>query len=138
MRLHIGALLTLRSSSLENLSIKEVEEMPRVLVDADSVNAKGTTVVGEAITKDGAEFYNDGAVRILLVNVTESSATITIPTPMKIDGDLEVDEREYTLAAGEIIIAGPFSRQIYNQAEDKVYIDADDANSRDVEVTVFR
>lgn len=113
--------------------------MARKVLNTQTFNAKGKnlTNVAEAIGDEGASFFNDGSVVVLFINDTEGAGAITIPTPMKVDGDLDVGEREYSVSAGEILIAGPFSRQVYNQDDGSVYINADNEDTQDVKVVIL-
>jgi len=102
--------------------------MARGLLAPTTLDDSGVVLpAGTAQTADGTSFVNHGEEILLLKNTGAGSHTVTIQTPATRD-DLDVDEREVTIAAGVTKLAGPFTPSLYNQPGDdsnKVFVDID-------------
>jgi len=112
--------------------------MPRLLLTTHTVSSQAELDVDAEletiILADGAEFLNNGVERLLFKNGSLAARTITVVTPFQQDA-LDLEDRVYTVAAGDTIIAGPFSRAVYSQTGNKVYINV---SGEDVDAVVFK
>lgn len=100
--------------------------MARVALTLLTADRDGISVADAALTAaiaDGHSFVNDGRTVLLLQNTNAATRTITVQTPVTVDG-LAVAELTITLPAttGRIITA-TFPRTVYNQSDGSVYID---------------
>jgi len=95
---------------------------PVELDDAGVAIPAGTTG-----TADGYSFTNHGKEIVGIKNGGAAPHTVTVQTPATRD-DLDIDEREVTIAAGATKLIGPLTPSIYNQVGDdsgKVFVDLD-------------
>lgn len=78
--------------------------------------ARGTRLqMQPADTAGPNTFANDGKV-LLYVEAPLGNlgpATIVVITPVKADGDLNIANRKYTIAPGEVWLLGPFPPEYY-------------------------
>lgn len=104
--------------------------MPRTelpIMVSDPAGQSVTAFVVSVTAANGAQFDNEGRVRLLVTNGTGASITLTARTPIQVrDGSgtpLDVSERTITVPAGQTWLWGKFDASIYNQPDSKVYID---------------
>lgn len=98
--------------------------MVRQIITEQAAVDSGITpaeVVGHV---DGHEFDNDTRTIILFENTGAGPHTVTIPTPMTVNG-LAVADRTYVIAAGDKVVAGPFQRALYDQTGRKGWVNFD-------------
>lgn len=98
--------------------------MVRQIISEQDTSDAGITpaeVVGHV---DGHEFDNDLKTVIVIENTGAGAHTVTIPTPMTVNG-LAVADRTYVMAAGDKLVAGPFQRQLYEQSGHKIWVNFD-------------
>lgn len=91
------------------------------------------------VSADGANqnaFLNDGRTFLHVKNGGGSSITVTIDTPITVDGVLAVGNLAVGVTNGQERIIGPFPPNIYNQTDGKVYVDWSAVTS--VTVAAFR
>lgn len=71
---------------------------------------------------DGNYFANDGRVFLHVINGSGSSINVTVGTPGSVDG-LAISDLVVAVPAGDERMIGPFPTNIYNQADNTVYVD---------------
>ena len=76
--------------------------------------------IAESFGTGEVTFSNSGNVIVLLHNTTISPITVTIETPATFDVDLDLDDREVSVPAEDILIIGPFPARLYNDSEQVV------------------
>lgn len=76
---------------------------------------------------DGADFVNDGTVRLRVANASGGDITLTALTPITVgDGGaaaLAVADRAVSVVDGTVRYFGPYPTGIFNQSNGKVYLD---------------
>jgi hypothetical protein len=87
------------------------------------IKSDGLSPVYTPATADGHAFVNDGEVALHVINGGASPVTVTIETPLTIDG-LAVSDRTITIPAGEERFVGGLSPRTYNQADGTVFVNA--------------
>lgn len=98
-------------------------------IDTQGITNPSYTVIGT----DGIAFKNDG--RVLAHVVAPSAATLTIATPATVNGDLQIDDRTFSLAIDDELLIGKFDIKYYNNADGEVLVDSD---VNDTEIFVFK
>lgn len=106
--------------------------MARAEVTVNTLNRAPTAVNSYTdIGADGVKFKNTGKEFIIVKRDAASTSTITITTPITIDG-LAVTDLTVAMAAGDSAvqekILGPFPTQYYNNEGGYVYVSSTDAN----------
>lgn len=91
-----------------------------------------------AIGADGLAVPNDGRVYLLLKNITAGIIDVTIPTPVLFDTDLSLNDRVISVPANDMVLAGPFNRNLYNQNDNVIHLDVAGADADDIEVVAFK
>src|SRR4051812_23213643 len=66
---------------------------------------------------------NDGQI-MLIVKTVGTGCTLTIPTPGTVDG-LAIADKSYVIGTNQERHIGPFPPNVYNQADNGVYLDFD-------------
>ena len=104
--------------------------MARTLITANTPTTSGLQVhTGVDIAADvanGNEFDNSGNVFLLVRNSDASAHTLTLNTPLAVDGTA-LPVRTVSITASSARWFGPFSPEIYNQTNGRVAIDSDSA-----------
>lgn len=81
--------------------------------------------VGETMTTssgDGMQFVNNNATWVRIDNSYTETITATFITPREING-LPIDDLDVAVEAGQVMLAGPFPGDTFNNAGNLVYID---------------
>ena len=81
----------------------------------------------------GAEYRNSGREWIRIGNTSGSTTTITIPIPRLVDG-AGTASKTWTVLNNAYLYLPPFPTDIYNYANEKVYLNTTQA----IAVVVFR
>lgn len=110
--------------------------MARVDIAPVELDDAGVNPPSTAGTVDGWSFTNHGKEFAILKNTGAGSHTVTIVTTETVD-DLAVPDRTIAIPAGETRIAGPFAPGIYNDANNKVFVNID-ATPAEVAIQVCR
>lgn len=87
----------------------------------DGLNATYTTPAA-AGANEGVAFPNTGRETMHVKNASAGAVTLTIPTPLTIDG-LAVADRTVSVPAGGDRFIGPFPGEYYNQSDGHVYVE---------------
>ena len=97
--------------------------MAREALTAQELSCAGVTPSYTAAVADGHSIAGDGRTFLHVKNAGASSVTVTVQTPLTVDG-LGVSDQTVTLAAttGDKMI-GPFTPATFEQADGSVYID---------------
>ena len=74
---------------------------------------------------ESVSFTNKNNVFIHIKNNTAGTVTAVIKTPLVVNGDLTVADREIETADGEEYLVGPFQPGIYNQSDGTVVVEGD-------------
>jgi len=102
-----------------------VAAMTELTPESPDRNAVGNQIALDVeLDADGNWFINTGKEILVLDNVDTVPRTLTIQTPLLIDGDLAAGEREITLADGQQFVIGPFPVGIYSEdhSEGKIVV----------------
>lgn len=78
------------------------------------------------VAADGSNqnaFFNDGRTFLHVKNGGGSSITVTIDTPITVDGVLAVGNLAVGVTNGQERFIGPFPTNIYNQSDGRVHVD---------------
>jgi hypothetical protein len=96
--------------------------MARTDITAQQIVRTGLEETFIAATADGQMFANDGRMILHVKNGAGAPINVTIQTPGSVDG-LAIAEQVVAVTNGEERFIGPFPTNIYNQADEKVYVD---------------
>lgn len=98
-----------------------------------AVTQTGLNLATENITTDGKKIPNNGSLIIFIDNQSGGARTITVQTPLSLEGDLTVQERTINVPNTEQRYIGKLTPSTYNQQSGAdagmVYVDADTATS---------
>lgn len=83
------------------------------LVPSDTVN-------GNTFSNEGANYPSWIVLSNLSAQPGSPDAVVTIKPGNKVDIDLTVSDRVFTIPAGQWIVAGPFDKAIFNQSDGTV------------------
>ena len=73
---------------------------------------------------NGSQFINDGSTVLGIYNADPvNTMTITIQVPKLVDGNLTVQNRVYYAPPLMTYLIGKLPKDVYNQADNNVYID---------------
>lgn len=108
--------------------------MARVDVATEQITSSGLVPNLTEPTVDG-DVIDSGRVALLVENTTAGTVNATAQTPLQLDGDLDLAERQFAIPAGAIGLIGPFAKRYYGQPagasesggddEGRVYVDYD-------------
>lgn len=76
-------------------------------------SANGNDLVGVAAAAGGDSFVNSGQEVVVLKNASAGIITVTVPTPVTVDG-LAVADLTAAIGVGETRLLGPFPPAWYN------------------------
>ena len=79
----------------------------------------------ETIGAEGVSFTNRNNVFIHIKNDTAGAVTAIIKTPIVVNGDLTVDDREISTTDGDEYLVGTFQPGIYNQDDGTVEVEGE-------------
>lgn len=88
----------------------------------------GTVYTYESAAADGDAFINDGKTILAINNGSGTSITVTVATAGQVEG-LAIDDVAIVVAAGALVMAGPFSRTVFNDSTGKVQLTYSDVTS---------
>ncbi|GIW81490.1 MAG: hypothetical protein KatS3mg105_3297 [Gemmatales bacterium] len=91
------------------------------LLTAKVASRSGVDLSPVAANAGGDEFVNNGRELLYIKNASGSSITLTVQTPVTVDG-LAVSDRQITVGAGEEKIIGPFPKGTYNDGNGHVQL----------------
>lgn len=86
---------------------------------ATEMTPQSATITGTTLTAhapeltDGNTFTNNGTQKIIVINNSGGALTFTAVTSQIIEGTLNVDDRDYSLADGAFVYIGTFSTGLY-------------------------
>jgi len=92
--------------------------MARASVTTQTISRTGLTPVMTGPTLDG-DIIDSGAVQLHVLNSSGAPITVTVQSPVTVDG-LAVEDQEITVAAGALKIAGPWPARTFRQDADAV------------------
>ncbi|MCP4566484.1 MAG: hypothetical protein GY841_02755 [FCB group bacterium] len=101
-------------------------------VDKQSVTAEGLNPTMTAAAASGDTFSNFGRKFFILFESTAGEVVVTIKTEKVFDGDLELEDQEFTVPALGRRLAGPFSRSPYNNDNSNINVTYDDATGLNI------
>jgi hypothetical protein len=109
----------------------------RILLAPQLTNrAAGLEPTLTVVIAEGISFANSrDDLFFVVTNAGIASATLTIPTPLTVDGKAVADAT-ITVGAGKTLYVGPFPPAVYNQATGLVHVDS--SNNTDVSIAVLR
>lgn len=70
----------------------------------------------------GDFWENSGREALIVWNASGSPVTVTITTPVTVDGNLAVADLTNSVGAGKLAFLGPFSKSIYNDGDGLVKV----------------
>ncbi len=113
--------------------------MPRVDVNPTALAPTGVFPAGTVGNVDGNAIRNTGKEFVELVNANATTArVVTFPTPVT-PGGLALADQSISVAAASRTLVGPFSPNLFNQTDGKVYINyVSGAEAADVTVRAYR
>lgn len=120
--------------------------MPRVALTVTEVTHEGVaypTPDASVAASDHELDANDGRIILIIENVSGSTRNVTVLTSATFgDPPIDLQDPAYAIAAGDKIVAGPFSPRLFNQAGDidtvrAVLVDVDGSNG-DVEFVALQ
>jgi len=83
-----------------------------------SARAANPLTFSAATATTGDKWVNTAKEMVLVKNASGGSINVTIDTPNKQDGDLEVDQRVIAVGAGTTALLGPFEKSVYSNKSD--------------------
>jgi hypothetical protein len=94
-----------------------------------------------ATLTDGNSFRNTGREMVYIKNGGGGTVVLTVPTPTAASGGLLIEDKTYTILAGEEIVIGQLDPALFNQPASSVdaglcYLEYDVVTS--VTVAIFR
>ena len=107
--------------------------MARVALSQEPIVIAGLEPTQTALIADGHSFPNDGIRTHIRINNGATAFTLTVITPMTVEG-LAVADKTYSIGANEIHEIGPFDPKLYNNADGLVFIDYSDVTDGTVEI----
>lgn len=87
--------------------------MSLLTVESVGRSSSGTNLAGVAATAGGDTFINTGSEVLIIKNGDSSGMTLTVVTPVTVDGQAVPDET-MAVAAGETRMVGPFPPGWFN------------------------
>ena len=89
------------------------------LLTIGTVDRDGLTLAAVAAAAGGDEVNNDGTVFLYINNADASSTDVTAVTQIKVD-DEDVADKTITVGASDDALFGPFPKETYDDANDRV------------------
>lgn len=86
---------------------------------ATAMTPQSATITGTTLTAhapeltDGNTFTNTGSQKIIVVNNSGGALTFTAVTSYTVEGDLNIDDRDYSIADGAAVFVGGFDKTYY-------------------------
>lgn len=107
--------------------------MPRTLITPQSVTSAGLAAAYEPANASGNSLRMGSGVVVHIKNAGASTCTVTIPTPLQVDG-LDIADRTVAVAAGadEFVAVGTYP--VYRQSGGVAWLNYDQVTSVTVAV----
>jgi hypothetical protein len=97
--------------------------MARTALAAQKADSDGVVVAFSAANVDGHSYVPKVGRALHVKNGSGSAITVTVPTPMVLDGSLAVADRTINVATGAEVAIGLRQGDPYEQTDGQVYID---------------
>lgn len=113
--------------------------MARAPVTLRTITSAGRGLIADeiAIAADGVSIANAGRTYVILHNTTAGAVNVTFETPAQFDTNLALADRVISVAANDVVIAGPFRTSLYNQAGNLIHADVAIGDINKIEIMAF-
>lgn len=111
---------------------------PTGLTIQTATSAGAELTLTSADTVNGNRWLNSGNEILVIYNAGASSATVTATTALQMDSDLDIEDRVWTVGAGEYHFATLPRTDIYNDASGYAVVTAGGDGAADIDFAVVK